>query len=474
MTGKKGGEGSKMKKFPRIADYLQVKHKGVWEIFNDAGMLSLLNPRKGTGVTLLLPDSKTVDKYRKVLEGDKPEEVTDWLSSLVISDCITTAKGFETAQNLLGLKLPMDGKSLKGISKMEQDSGFVPFERSGPAKRANMAVWKITGEYPWKEGKEASGGARGRRRFPKKGGVEPEVNLATVHEITDFVNKVFVAESAYVGISNKPSPCMIAVKNILTTWKSTNPQLYVRAISILTVNPVINFCLIFMNAHVFSCSELQPVPYLYENGNGRVEYLALLDRANLPSGLGLKELSEETIHKSADCYKNLDESNSCGNSQNIYPDDLAGVFRAHPGLHRFIDEFKFIMAHYMRDINNCALPQAECVSAWNEMVRVVSGSCGLKHVSCLPANSEACKAFCESRYYIHLPYSKKDIETMEQIYGGEDEEEEDPSAAKDEAPKEEHGTACAFDEETKKCLKEILESTDAEKLKEKLEKLLGE
>ncbi len=470
MTGKKGGDASKMKKFPRIADYLQAKHKAVWEIFNDAGMLSLLNPRKGSGVTLLLPDSKTVDKYRKVLEGDKPEAVTDWLSSLVLTSCIKNVKEFEHAQNVLGLALPMEKGAIKDISKLEHDTAFVPFDRSGKAERANMAVWKITGEYPWNEGKPKQGG-RLRGRNLKKGGNEPVINPASVAEITKFVNDVFKAESECLNdaVGQKLSRCMIDVKNLLSEWRKTSPELYHRAVCILTVNPVINFCLLYLNAHVFSCAELKPVPYLYSTHNGKMEYLQLLDKRNLPEDCGIKQLQSDNDYKN--CYETIDKTNSCGSVSNVYPADLAKIFSEHPGLHRYIDEFKFIMAHYMRDINEpTTLPDVRR-QTWQTVCSIVCECCGLKRVKCMPATSEICKAFESSRYYMHLPYSKEDVDTLDRIYGADEDEEEEPSNIDEAAPSEEHA-ACAFDEETKKCLLELLEEGDAEKLKKKLEELL--
>jgi hypothetical protein len=83
----KGGAGNKkMIKYPRILDYLEAHYKDVWDLFEDLAMHSSLTPRRGGGITFLIPDKKYIDNIKKIIESENPEPATDMLSSLILQD----------------------------------------------------------------------------------------------------------------------------------------------------------------------------------------------------------------------------------------------------------------------------------------------------------------------------------------------------------------------------------------------------
>jgi len=452
----KGGANAKMSKFPRIADYLQAKHTEVWEIINDAGMLGSLSPRKGSAVTFLLPDDATLKKYQKVLVSDKPEEVTDWIGTLILDKLIEKASDFEGAVNLNHKKVPADKSGIAGV-KVSHDSGFKPFDRSGSAPRNNMAVWKITGEYKSTEGSAA------RRRRVKKGGndepLQPKVNPIKVEELTAFVNKVFDLEGehlreAVASQSVRNSPCMIAVRNILNKWQAEGNNCLNCAYEIMSVDPILNFCLIFLNANVFSIDKLCCVNY--QIAEGTMSYKDHIDAAIKHNAANVSAHQQSCSH-----YGKCD-AGECP----AYCPDLKAIFKAKSGLHRYIDEFKFVMAHYLRDINACG-PTA--IDMFNAMRNVVVSNRGLVSV---PTKFNDSQEFKDSKYCCHM-LCKDDAPLAAYTGGADDNDEKD-----DEEEIEDKSNAVTEDSalpaDCVEALKKLQESSGGDsKFLEALHKILG-
>ena len=96
----KGGAGNKkMKKFPRIIDYLEAHHKDIYDLIDDLAMHGALTPKRGGSITFLIPDKKYIAKIRKSIESDKPEEATDMIGSLILLDLFETANDFAEKQD---------------------------------------------------------------------------------------------------------------------------------------------------------------------------------------------------------------------------------------------------------------------------------------------------------------------------------------------------------------------------------------
>jgi hypothetical protein len=452
----KGGANAKMSKFPRIADYLQAKHTEVWEIINDAGMLGSLSPRKGSSVTFLLPDDATLKKYQKVLVSDKPEEVTDWIGTLILDKLIEKAGDFEGAVNLNHKKVPADKSGITGV-KVAHDSGFKPFDRSGSAPRNNMAVWKITGEYKSAEGSAA------RRRRGKKGGldepVQPVISPVKVGTLTLFVNKVFDLEGEHLkeaveSQSARLSPCMIAVRNILNKWKAEGNNCLNCAYEIMSVDPILNFCLIFLNANVFSIDKLTDVNYQVAEGD--MSYKDHIDDAIAHNAKNVAAHQQSCSH-----YGKCDEGDCPA-----YCPDLKVIFKAKPGLHRYIDEFKFVMAHYLRVINARGL---DAVDMFNAMRNVVVSNRGLLSV---PTKFNDSQEFKDSKYCCHM-LCKDDAPLAAYTGGADKDDEEDADAEiedKSNAATEEH----ALPADCVDALKKLQESSGGDsKFLAALHKILG-
>ena len=449
-----------MHKFPRIADYLQAKHTEVWEIINDAGMLGSLSPRKGSAVTFLLPDDATLKKYQKILVSDKPEEVTDWIGTLILDKLIEKASDFEGAVNLNHKKVPADKSGIAGV-KVSHDSGFKPFDRSGSAPRNNMCVWKITGEYKSTEGSAA------RRRRAKKGGndepLQPKVNPVKVEELTLFVNKVFDLEGehlreAVASQSVRNSPCMIAVRNILNKWQADGPEgreCLNCAYEIMSLDPILNFCLIFLNSRVFGIDKLCRVNYQIPDGN--TSYKDHITAA-------IKHNAANAAAHQQDCshYGECD-AGKC----NVYCPRLKEIFgkKENTGLHRYIDEFKFVMAHYLRVINARGL---NAIDMFNAMRGVVVSNRGLVSI---PTRFNDSQEFKTSKYCCHI-LCKDDAPLNAYTGGADDEEKDDEEEIEDKSNATTEDSALPAD--CVEALKKLQESSGGDsKFLEALHKILG-
>jgi len=146
-----------MKKYPNIMAYLRTKHAAVADVLDDLFMSRALVPRAKTGRTFLVPDAALMKKITAALKSADPEEATDILSTLIITDYLPTVKEWRDRRddipNLLGKLVQV--KNLNA-TKVELVAGsitpakdYVPFDRSGRAKRGNTAVWLLKGEVPY-------------------------------------------------------------------------------------------------------------------------------------------------------------------------------------------------------------------------------------------------------------------------------------------------------------------------------------
>lgn len=156
---KSGGKVSKkLKKFPRISDYLERDHPAVYQLLVDSGMIGNLTPKRGTGRTFLLPDASLIKQIRKLLDGtgDDPEKATEILGSLIVKDYLPTTKDWiakkDDIPNVMGKKVQVKSSTGDKVElvagTIEVDKKYMPLSRQARAPRGNTAVWKLKGHVP--------------------------------------------------------------------------------------------------------------------------------------------------------------------------------------------------------------------------------------------------------------------------------------------------------------------------------------
>ncbi len=193
---KHGGAKKDMTKFPKIMDFLEVHHKDVYDIICDLSLEHSLIPRRGGGITFLLPDSAYIKKIRKQTDGDDPEEATDMIYSLIISDNLPDAASWREIKddipNLLGKKIKVHSISDSKITLNEKGNAsitlcpkFKSFSRSGHSKRNNMSVWNLSGEIDYHNAETST-----RAFEPKRGSAELLAKIRGSAEFRDIDMKL--------------------------------------------------------------------------------------------------------------------------------------------------------------------------------------------------------------------------------------------------------------------------------------------
>lgn len=144
-----------MQKFPKIISYLEQYRPDVFELFNNLGMQGDLNPKQKGSITFLCPSAELCENIKTVIEGPNPEDATDMLASLILTDLYTSPSNMSdgNVRTHLGKVLPIqrigsrDIKLKNGASISPHiEPPFIPFARKGVAKRDNMAIWNYVGE----------------------------------------------------------------------------------------------------------------------------------------------------------------------------------------------------------------------------------------------------------------------------------------------------------------------------------------
>lgn len=143
-----------MKKFARIIDYLQVYHEDLAATIEALALQNSFVPRRGGGITFLVPSAAVVAEIRAKTESDDPEVATDMIQSLIIPMLLEEVGDWredsDDIPNLLGRRIEVgsigtDRVKLKNGSVVTKNLEFKPLARSGTSDRANMAVWNVSG-----------------------------------------------------------------------------------------------------------------------------------------------------------------------------------------------------------------------------------------------------------------------------------------------------------------------------------------
>lgn len=403
---KAGGSGNKkMKKYPRILDYLEARDKEMYDIFDDLAMHGALTPRKGGAITFLNPDSAYRKEIRKIIESDEPEVATEMVSSCILTDLFETPADFQAKQDdiptLFGTRLLVKKVGPSGVEiedgSLTLDKEFRPFTRSGSAKRGNLAVWSLKGKVKY------AGAPKATYKHLKNGKVEHKTEGGNDQSDQELTNLVRIIEGQEVKAcaqnlvsreGKQVSPMCDAVCKVLRYFDETDSQYenYKKARCIMTLCPVIDFYLLFCNPKFFRSEDVleaykngisyENASYLksfHENRNHK----ALHDESALIfSAKGSTALTHERTTviasiidlassgqakniggKIKDIYDAIDKSNKLNGVGPIYPDSVHQVFKNNPGLHLSIDEFSFITHKALTKVKG----QPDCASKAKEL-----------------------------------------------------------------------------------------------------------
>lgn len=378
---KGGAKNNKMKKYPKIIDYLESHYDDVYKLIDDLGMQNSLIPRRGGSVTFLIPDKKYIAKIRKVVESDKPEEATDMISSLVLLDLFESPADFTEKQddipNALGKKITVKNvakdKVVVDDGELTVNNGFKPFDRQGNAKRGNLAVWDLKGEIKY-EGAQKSA-FKYAKMAPKSKKVEGSCENS---KLNDLYRSLISEEVKSIRSGSKygdlyVSPIMDAVARILKGFQSESKYMneMLKARSLLTKNHVIDFAILFNSPKLFNANNVYNAYMSQLSGNSvdtikQFFNMSIGDCASCNNAAN--ELAQEadnirqTMLRSGDIiiqkkirevYNSIDSTNQMGSrGLKVYPDVVYNFFKENPGSHLGLDERKYFIYRRLNDIKS--------------------------------------------------------------------------------------------------------------------------
>jgi hypothetical protein len=408
MSTKKGGKKDKMKKFARILDYLEVKQPALWEIIDDLAMHGALTPRRGGSITFLVPDSTYIKEIKKITESNDPESAVDIINSLVLTDLFEKTDDFAAKKDdiptLLGTRLLIKSITPSKImiedGELAIDAAFKPFSRHGAAKRGNMAVWNLKGKVKYEGAPKTTFKYAPKPGDKKKGPIRGAGGDHCKDELQCIKSRI-IKEKIEAMSSNKRGldggkycPMLNAVTRLLRVYSnetdSSYHDEYRKARCILTINPVIDFYLLYFNPLVFSESRLleaykkgidcgenvntyKNLYQLHSHPAFQSDSAALMNEEGVKSVNAAREIlrndiimNKNSAKKICDIYKKVDAENAIENISNVYPASLATIFKSNPGLHLLIDEFCHLTYCALMDIT--ALPEDNYTAKANAMM----------------------------------------------------------------------------------------------------------
>jgi hypothetical protein len=405
---KLGGANKKMKKYPRIIDYLEVHHPEVYDLIEDLAMHGNLTPKRGGAVTFLIPDSAYIKEIKKTIESDEPEKATDMLSSLIIPDLFEKPEDFSAKKddvpNLLEKKITIknvaSGKVLIDDGELTLDTKFRPFARQGKSKRGNMAVWNLKGKVEYEKAPPATmkyirGPKKGAHQSRMRGGdgdsVSSELHRLVQETIREKVHALSIDKRADDG--KVYCPILNAVTWVLRGFSENHPEEYRSARCLLTMCPLIDFFILYCNPCVFSpqvilearkvgverdsnvdtykrfCSDysnpaLVGDPALLLKQDGVLKLNILRDKIRDKM---LSTVSSGLAKSICDLYDRVDSTNAIEGVGPVYPKALAGIFARNKKLHLLLDEVSNILYLHLQNLKSLAQPQEKAQYVQSEL-----------------------------------------------------------------------------------------------------------
>jgi hypothetical protein len=199
-----------MQKFPKIISYLEQHREDVFALFDRLGMQGDLNPKRGGSITFLCPSAELAAEISGVIEGPNPENATDMLASLILTDLYTSPSSMTEGdvRTHLGRVLPVKRIGSQGVTLANGAvispnivPPFIPFERKGNAKRDNIAIWSYIGAmWDYESAPLADGGKT--KKTAQTGGGPAKKQPNFVSGVKDgarkrLVKAVIVAAASY-------------------------------------------------------------------------------------------------------------------------------------------------------------------------------------------------------------------------------------------------------------------------------------
>ncbi len=417
MSRQGGLVNKKMTKFATMSDYLEAHHPKVYELFTYLGMQGALTPRRGGGLTLLIPDSKTVADLHKTIESDDAEKASDMLSGMVIQDNLGSEEDWKRVQDdvptLLGKRVPvksvMAGKIvLEGGAELTLDKSAKFLSRTGRKTRDPMSVWLMKGsfdptsapdatyKYVSKEGKgkkEKGGKVRGGFAAPDDIW-KTHMHRAYVDGVLNEVGGWLMQGGFTSGIVNPAAREMVKLINYVETTNNAEVAQLLHAFC--RGCPLSDFLVIWKNPLVAKSFALgtalsEAIQKGFNNEDVKDVYKRFLTKtfagssyltATAQGRLTLDEKVEEYLYAgltrpdvkfAAKVQKACDEiekNNSIGGLGPIFADNVHKLLQQNPGLFLLAEEHFYFICPRWNALRKMTGPETQQLmkKMWSELL----------------------------------------------------------------------------------------------------------
>lgn len=367
----------KLHKFCSLHKFLELHDKQLFDVFDNMCMFSLLKPRMGSGVTLIIPSKAQKQDMLKTVYGDAPEDNVPLLQSLVIHKHLPNGTAWSNAGEIHNaLKCPMKFKSAtadkvtlhmhNGAGKevevvLQKNRDFATFEH-----RSNMSVWDLVGDTkmptdgPKVDVKSLRSGpmeapskaaAKKKGKGVKRGGADSTVTRA---EFADRLLHKFIAK---LKSNKRVSRCFWKACVSFLLWAHHNkPELFKRLACCLDWCGVTCFHLIFTpNSKYCIVSDEEFAQWLdatrgkclCPKGDVAMRFAQLIKAACPPQS----EL-EAQLAKRAAVQNELMEPENANRYKSIMSDHIFKKVYQQDALRAFMDEMRFRIFRIVKDLQD--------------------------------------------------------------------------------------------------------------------------
>lgn len=235
-----------LQRYPKIIKYLEDHHSDLYDVIDALALYNAFTPKKGGGITFLLP----VDNYRQSIidatYGDNPDSAIKMLKSLIIVDILNSAADWDKKRddipNLLGQRLEVQNISanavkLKSGATLRLDDSFKPM-----TSRTNMAIWIVSaGEVPINGPKASFKYIRGKKKTANKSGSDVSSSEPDQSRM-DLAQKL---EKSYDHPSDKRDRYLEYMAALMATIQDEEDKtLYARICPMLDASALVSFYLL--------------------------------------------------------------------------------------------------------------------------------------------------------------------------------------------------------------------------------------
>lgn len=415
MSRQGGLVNKKMTKFATMSDYLEAHHPKVYELFTYLGMQGALTPRRGGGLTLLIPDSKTVADLHKQIESDDAEKASDMLSGMVIQDNLGSEKDWAEKQDdiptLLGKRVPVKSVSagkvvLDGGAELTLDKSAKFLSRVGRKTRDPMSVWLVKGSFDPTSAPDATykyvneGGKSKSKGGKKTGGLaapdsiwKDSENRRYVDNVLNEVGGWLVAGGPATGKPNPAAREMARLINYVQVKGLLEVQRFIHAFCrgcplsdflVIWKNPLASQYFPLDNALITSIKDAPEVPDVKATYTGFLTIDLTGDNAKTATALGRAELDaavEAYLEKGqarpgvnfakkiqAACEE-IEQKNTIGGLGPIFPKSVHDLLSKNPGLFLLAEEHFYYICPRWNALRKMAGPQNQALmrKMWAEL-----------------------------------------------------------------------------------------------------------